>query len=188
MKSRMAGAQISKFVVVPDGLEPIPEPALPLPAAPYRRSLEYALSRATAAKGVIYLAPANRFGYQITEQEAARKYLIDNDFSESSIICCPSIGDYYLDTRENAFRLRGYLEGTGQWPLGDVCLVATAIHSKRANFWFVEAGFSVVEMVGIGYVPARNDLFVPRLWYYKFPLVHRTYEKLALWRDTFRRT
>jgi len=173
----------SSWIVVPDGLAADARGrALAAPSFVYRAVLEWTAARA-AAGDRIYLAPANDFGCGVTEQEAGRRHLQPR-LAAVTITAAPSPATGYINTRGNARLLRQELERTGQWPLPAVHLVSYAIHLPRAITTFAQEGFAIdtAHAVHIGGVDRRDPAtrIVRRLWYYRYPLAHLGYERLAL--------
>lgn len=171
----------STWIVVPDGLAATGGRALPEPSFVYRAVLEW-VSRQAAGADHIYLAPANDFGSGVTEQEAGHRHL--QPLTSTPITWVRTNEQRYVDTRGNARLLRQYLEQTSRWPLPAVRLVAYALHLPRAVEAFKQEGFAVghadaVTIPRIDRTDPRTQI-VRRLWYYRYPLVHHGYERLAL--------
>jgi hypothetical protein len=59
------------------------------------------------------------------------------------------------------------------------------MHSRRATLCFSAEGFSISKVERISYRLEREPI-VPRLFYYRHPLLHRMYESVALMRDRAR--
>jgi hypothetical protein len=172
----------SSWIVVPDGLAADARGrALPEPSFVYRAVLEW-VAREAGAADRIYLAPANPFGGDVTEQEAGRRYL--TPLTSAAIVCPPTIGDGYVDTRGNAIQLRRELVHTDRWPLPPANLVAYAVHLPRSVEAFSQEGFAIARAHAVGPVPidraSAGTRIVRRLWYYRYPALHRVYERLAL--------
>lgn len=170
------------WVVVPDGLAAGNDGgALPLPSCVYRAALDQAAA-AAGPGDCIYLAPANRFGGEVTEQEAGRRYL--EPLTSARIVSVDTGDPDYIDTRGNARLLRRHLERTHQWPLRSARLIAYGPHLPRAAVAFGQEGFAFELAVAAGPIAIdRGDpatRIVRRLWYYRYPAVHWAYEQLAL--------
>lgn len=172
----------SSWIVVPDGLaadargRPVPEPSFV-----YRAVLEW-VAREAGAADQIYLAPANAFGGDMTEQEAGRRFL--EPLTRASIACAPTIGGGYVDTRGNASQLRQELVANDRWPLPPANLVAYATHLPRSVEAFSQEGFTIAQAHAVGPVAfdraSPGTRVVRRLWYYRYPALHRAYEGLTL--------
>lgn len=166
------------WIVVPDGLaaddhgRPLPEPSFV-----YRAVLDWIAAR-VPPEDCIYLAPANRFGGGTTEQEAGRQYL--EPITKAEIVAGPSRAPDYIDTRGNARLLRRELEAAGRWPLANAHLVSYTLHLPRALEVFVQEGFSVEQAHGVMLGDTVPSPIVGRLWYYRYPLIHRGYEAVAV--------
>lgn len=170
------------WVVVPDGLAADRDgSALPFPSSVYRAVLDRVAAIARTDDS-IYLAPANTFGGEVAEQEAGRRYL--SPLTRARVISVESDEPGYIDTRGNARILRRHLELTERWPLPAAALIAYCVHLPRAEASFHQEGFQFEEAVGAGPIvidradPAHR--IVRRLWYYRYPWVHRAYEQLAM--------
>lgn len=167
----------TSYVVVPDGLaSDACGRALAEPSFVYAWVLDWVGGSATS-RDTVYLAPANRFGGLVTEQEAARLYLEARGVQ--NVVCCHTESRHYVDTRGNARLLRKFLELRGRWPLGVATLVAYHLHLRRARLVFEQEGFEFAHAVGV--VPERFERrpIVRQLWYYRRPSLHRVYEMLA---------
>jgi uncharacterized SAM-binding protein YcdF (DUF218 family) len=174
---------ISPVIVVPDGLayDPVLRVVLPRPSFVFRSVIDFV--RRELPGRVVYLAPANTFGAGLHEQDVAQAALSGHD---GRVVCVPSVGACYIDTRGNADQLRSYLARNGQWPLPPVVLVAAELHAARARLCFIKAGFELSAVVGVAYRIPHGEAVVPRLFYYRFRFLHRLYEAVAWLRDFLR--
>ena len=168
------------LIVVPDGLAAdLKGNVLCQPSFVYRCVLD-GVADIAKVDDTIYLAPANAFGGSETEQEVGHEYLQDQ--VSCRIISFPSPTGLYIDTRGNARLLRRYLKENNQWPLSNIILIAYHIHMRRAYLIFKQEEFAISERLDIGRkLPKslKSAPIVKRLWYYRFPIVHRIYEVLA---------
>jgi len=174
----------ANIVVVPDGLafDNINNRPLNEPSFVYRKVLDQIVEIWGGQN--IYLAPANHFGNELSEQEVAESYL---DARGVALICTPIFKTPpYIDTWGNAHMLKQYLENHGIWPLSSIILVVSSIHARRAIFVFGKNGFAIDQVISVPYDIPTNAAIVPRLWYYRFPIIHQIYEILALGRDIVR--
>jgi len=171
------------IVIVPDGLayDPIRKIALPQPSFVYRAVLD--MVKRDLPRRTLYLAPANNFGTDCYEQEAAAAYLRDY---QGKVITVPSSGNAYIDTRGNAAQLRSYAEALNLWPFGPIMLVSGQRHLRRSILCFRKEGFDIEAVLGGSYAIPADEAIVPRLWYYRIPLWHQLYEHLAFLRDLVR--
>jgi len=170
-------------IVVPEGLRadskgtPLPEPSFVFRAVLERVIADY-------SGGEIYIAPANDFGCVKFEEEVARDLLcehgLDRVFIPDRRVLHPQLN--YIDTMGNARVLRNWLQRCQNWPLPPITLVVAQLHATRSAFCFQHAGFAIEKVVQVPYEVA-NEYIVGRLFYYKHPLLHVLYEKLALQRD-----
>ncbi len=171
-------------IVVPDGLAACPRTGAPLPqpSFAYRAVLDHVAAWHASAR--ILLAPANRFGGSCTEQAAASGYLRDKGVLAAE---APDSGDSgYIDTRGNARALRHYLTSCGDWPLPPAVLAVAKLHAHRAAVCFRREGFRLLAIEAIPYTVPTDEAIVSRLWYYRYPAMHRMYEAMALLRDLAR--
>lgn len=173
------------LVVVPEGLaKDALGRTLSEPSFVFRQVLDYVATIA-ATDSVVYLAPANRFGGAVHEQEAARDYL--NARSDCLQIHCPVYASSgYVDTFGNALLLRRYLLDRRRWPPGPVDLICADIHSYRARYCFARSGFRIARVHRVPCRAFSNERIVDRLWYYRVRPLHMVYEILALAREVVR--
>lgn len=177
------------WIVVPDGLAADASGrATPEPSFIYRAVLDWLAEHAQAGDR-IYLAPANRFGGEVSEQEAAGRHLRPR--TAADVIVCPTGETGYIDTRGNARGLRQHLQEIGAWPPPPVHLVAYDLHLPRAVVAFREEGFEIAAADAVGRQRVdfgnRNAIrIVRRLWYYRYPRVHALYERIARLLTRFR--
>ena len=95
------------YIVVPDGLAAIGTgEALPEPSFVYKWVLDWIIEN-IQDKDTVYLAPANKFGGDISEQAAAKNYL--HRKIRNKIISFESNQNRYISTFDNAILLKNYL-------------------------------------------------------------------------------
>lgn len=177
------GAATCHVVVVPDGLAARDGETLAEPSFVYRAVLDAALAR--PPRDVIVLAPANAFGGPLTEEEAAESYLRGRGWT-GEILRPPRVPGGYVDTRGNARHLRAWLQARQAWPLPHARLLVAERHARRAQLCFAREGFRFAAVQRVPYAIPDQEAVVPRLWYYRWPLIHALYESLALVRDRLR--
>jgi hypothetical protein len=170
-------------VIVPDGLASDGGRTLPQPSFVYRAVLDAALRR--PQDDMLLLAPANSFGGLITEEEAAERYLRAAG-RNGAILRPPPVTGGYVDTRGNARHLRLWLQVRQNWPLPHARLLVAQSHAARALLCFQKEGFAFEAVDRIAYAVPPGEAVVARLWYYRWPLLHRLYEAAALLRDRLR--
>ncbi|MDE2999005.1 MAG: hypothetical protein OXU79_08005 [Gemmatimonadota bacterium] len=173
------------LVVVPEGLAGDARgKTLPEPSFVFRQVLDYVAKIATPAT-VVYLAPANRFGGDVFEQEAAYTYLTAR--SACRRIHCPVYREPgYVDTLGNAILLRRYLIGRNRWPPGPVDLICADLHSYRARYCFARSGYRIARVHRVPFRVFSGERVVNRLWYYRVRPAHLVYELSAMARDVIR--
>jgi len=173
------------IVVVPDGLavgkngNPINEPSMV-----FRAVLNHVAKKYNSNN--IYIAPANTFGKSEREEIVAKLYL---EKKGCSTVIAPNFckkKKSYIDTLGNAILLASYLKSNNSWPLNNSVLIVAKRHSKRASLCFSSQGFKFVKIESVEYRIRKKDKVVKRLFYYKFPSIHKIYEFLAYLRDVMR--
>lgn len=171
-------------VVIPEGLAacPVSGATLAEPSFVYRSVLDRVVDR--YAECQVLLAPANRFGGPVTEQESAARYLRVHGVTNVLAPDCEDSG--YIDTRGNARLLRRHLVRQGRWPLPPIILVVAYLHARRATLCFQREEFGIQRVDSVSYQVPANEKVVRRLWYYRYPTIHRVYEALALPRELSR--
>jgi len=163
------------WIVVPDGLAADDAGrALGEPSFVYRAVLDRVLDESAPGDRIL-LAPANRFGGEVSEQEAARRYLAERG-ATAGIVCFEVDDRRYVDTRGNARLLRRHLEEAGEWPLAGGVLVSFHRHLPRAALVFAQEGFAVDSTLPVAPPRFAPETIVGRLWYYRFPVLHAVYE------------
>ncbi len=171
-------------IVVPEGLAAHPQTGevLAEPSFLFRAVLDHVISRYRDSD--VFIAPANTFGGPVSEQAAAQRYLGVAGMSRVFAFECNTGG--YIDTFGNALQLRRWLLVHRRWPLPAAHLVAGRLHIARAKLCFRRHGFSLKSADAVAYVIPQKEHLVPRLFYYRYPLLHRVYEALAFARDRLR--
>ena len=144
------------------------------PSFVYRQVLDR-LTQKVGPGDRILLAPANRFGGEVSEQEAARRYLVAHGLTVGVVCFEVDVGSY-VDTRGNARLLRRHLEDTGQWPLERCVLVSYHRHLPRARIVFRQEGFAWESSLPVRPERFLSEPIVARLWYYRTPALHALYE------------
>tara|TARA_R110000744_G_scaffold43147_4_gene96996 strand:+ start:20471 stop:21025 length:555 start_codon:yes stop_codon:yes gene_type:complete len=168
------------FIVVPDGLAANEEnETIPEPSFVYKFVLNI-LAKISKDNDKIWLAPANKFGCDCTEQKAGATYL-KKIGTAGEIIYFEVNNDNYIDTRGNAKLLRRHLEKLELWPLDNAILVAYSVHMPRSRLAFKQEGFFFEALISVN----KNSSFsekkiVKRLFYYKYKTLHCLYELLLI--------
>jgi uncharacterized SAM-binding protein YcdF (DUF218 family) len=134
---------------------------------------------------MIFIAPANNFGEPFTEHEVMADWLKARGCP--NVQTPPVMFSRYIDTWGNAVELRAWLDRRAQWPLGPIVLVAAFRHARRIHFCFRRNGYEIDRIDAVSYT-VREEPIVPRLFYYRWPLLHEAYEVAALLRDGLRLT
>ena len=170
-------------IVVPDGFKKKEEDSnfVPNPSFVYKEVLDYVSKNYKYDN--IYIAPANFFGFEISEQEVGKNYLYNKGLKKVYTNC--KVGKKYIDTKGNAVELKNFLKIKKLWPLKKIILVSGYIHAKRAKYCFIREGYEIKKVVKVGYKISNNSEIIPCLWYYKYPLIHRIYEACNIVRYFF---
>ena len=180
-----AALALVPVVVVPDGLVADEMGrGTSRPSFVFRAVLDTVVKR--YPENLVLVAPANNFNGPISEEEAGRRYLLERGCRK---VLAPtrrgSPSRNYIDTRDNAKLLREWLEELLLWPIGPCILVSASLHARRAAICFRAEDFEIVRIESVFYEQEREPI-VPRLFYYRHPLLHKLYERLALIRDSVR--
>lgn len=174
----------SNIVIVPEGIAADKRGNVQnRPSFVYKTVLDFAMQQ--YKNNHIYLAPANSFGADFTEQELAAMYLEENG-CRNFTVTPPSNNGGYIDTFGNALLLKEFLLSQSNWPLENVVLVSAQLHAPRARLCFESVGFSIKKLEAVPYEIPADDFIVKRLGYYKCKYIHVVYETLAFVRDFFR--
>ena len=124
----------------------------------------------------ILLAPANKFGLGISEQECARRYLLSRGLNPTSF---EHNSAQYIDTFDNLSLLIQYLHAQDKAIQGNSMILCGIRHQRRVAAAAKLLGMSYGSVLGVDYHIPRDEKIVRRLWYYKFPRVHNCYEAIA---------
>lgn len=172
-------------IVVPDGVQAAGKPPEPVsaPSFVYRAVLDRIAN--AYADHPILLAPANKFGDALPEQEAGAAYLDRLGRFDLTVPPTPDTGGH-IDTRGNARFLREFLQEHGRWPLPPAILTVAHLHARRARLCFTREGFGIAHVDAVPYFVPDDEEIVRRAWYYKHPLLHSLYEMGAYVRDRLR--
>lgn len=169
---------------MPDGISVFEQQIQP--SWVYRAALERAAEIWTPDQK-IWLAPANNFGFEKFEQELGGEFL-QQHFPKIEFEVIPTPADFlgYVDTFGNAVLSADFFKKNMLWGDGKIVLVSAKIHARRAAFCFAKAGFQIEKLVLADYSDCPSgERIVGRLFYYRFPFLHRVYEWLARQRDSF---
>ena len=162
---------MTQIVVIPEGLSFVNGVAVP--SFVYRAVLDYVVQNHRGDE--VLLAPANTFGFDISEQEAAAYYL------RAFGISCTAFevnGTKYLDSLDNIVELRRYC-ANNQIILGnDAIVICGAMHVFRIRILCLLLGLKTKAIVGVSY-DVKREAIVTRLWYYKYQALHLFYEAAA---------
>jgi len=141
---------------------------------------EACLRRAAADAGAgdeLLLAPGNAFG-QSRPEDAIAEELIARLRPDLKTHRVESERHGYLDTMDNALRLRDWAIEHDRWPLGECRVYCNLYHAVRVRLCFSAAGYHMTAIVRCR--PSKRDgLIVWRLKYYDYPVLNLLYEILA---------
>jgi hypothetical protein len=164
------------LVIVPDGIS-LHEKII-IPSYVFRgtllRTAEYA-----NPSDIILIAPANKFNFEIYEQDAGENFLLGLD-KNLKLTKVSTAESGYVDTLGNAMLLRMFIEKNlpnFDWKLTLFCY---KLHAKRAKFAFESQGFIIDNLVETNAESKIENEKLPfRLFYYDYFLLHWLYEKFA---------
>jgi hypothetical protein len=135
----------------------------------------------------IWLAPANDFGADSTEDHFGVAYLREKGCRGIiGVIDDGILRRGYLDTLDNATYLRKHLRLSGNWPLGMIILVCNRPHVWRGWLMFRLCGYRIGKVIGSRPALRTGRKMVKRLWFYDVPGVQYIYETIAIVYDSFR--
>lgn len=165
------------LVVVPDGLSRVEN--IVKPSHVFRGTLLGVANRATEAD-LILIPPANKFGFEIYEQDAGEKFLLSMN-ENLKVLKVPTKKSGYIDTLGNAKLLRLFFEKKLKGFDLKVTLFCYKLHAKRSKLAFESEGFFIDELVETeAEKKAKNEKLPLRLFYYQYVSLHRAYEFGAL--------
>jgi hypothetical protein len=171
------------MVVVPDGLAANKQGiAINSPSMVFKAVLNHIANRYHLNR--IFIAPANKFDGSKREEVVGKLYLKKRGCPNVVIPRCSEKS--YVDTLGNAIFLSAYLKLNNLWPLENAILIVAKEHRKRAVLCFTSQGFKFVKIDSIDYEIRKQDRVVRRLFYYKYPNIHKVYEFFAYFRDLIR--
>ncbi len=174
---------LNPIVVVPDGISVIDNKIYP--SFVYRAVLEKA-AEIWKPNQTIYLAPANHFGFEKTEQALGGEFLKKNyPKVDVSVIPTDEIWQKnYVDTYMNAVMTHTFFLDNEIDDEIPIILVVGKIHARRAVLAFEKAFFLIEKVIEVDYPDcAKDEKIVRRLFYYNYRWLHKIYEFLAFWRD-----
>ena len=174
------------IVVVPDGLRVGKNKKAYLTNS-YRNVLKNAFYYSLQNNFRILLLPANSFGSDNTEEELGRDYLIKKGLNSQNIIVGLKRKNTYLDTYDNfnevlrnegeiskkRFIVSNYFRG------GKYKLFVNKIHYKRTLKVINILNLSKPNQIFTSFAE-ESGKFPIRLFYYKFPNIHRIYQFFAI--------
>ena len=165
------------LVIVPDGMSS--HDKLVIPSYIFRGTLLSAAEYA-GPNDRILIAPANKFNFEIYEQDAGENFLLDLD-QQLKIIKAPTTKSGYIDTLGNAKLLRIFIERSLPNFDWKITLFCYKLHAKRAKFAFESEGFIIEKLVETNAEDKiKNEKLPLRLFYYDYYSLHWLYEQLAM--------
>jgi len=167
------------YIIIPEGLAVAKNgKVLPFPSFVFRQVIDFTINLVTE-KDSLYIAPANHFGSEISEQEAAFNYFKKKG-TKCNIIWFKIPSSKYIDTFDNAYYLKSFLKE--KFDCMHFELVCAKLHSYRTEYCFKKLGFKITKVHRVNY-SISDELIVKRLFYYKYKTLHTIYEAIALCRD-----
>lgn len=171
-----------RYIIIPAGLTANSKgEAIAKPSFVYRQVLDYAIN-IVKNNDILYLAPANSFGSEKREHQAAYDYLIQK--KKGIMVISPEVNQLrYIDTWGNALALKQHLGD--RYARCKYQLICASIHSYRAEFCFKKMGFNIQSVHRVQY-QIKSENIVRRLFFYKYKPLHLFYEIIAFIRALVR--
>lgn len=163
-------------IVIPEGLNLLGSTSQPL--SDYSEACLLRVAETAADGETVYLAPGNAFGHAQAEDEIAAGFLqrLRSDLVTYHI-GEPRQG--YLDTLDNALRLREWAQRHDRWPLPECWIYCNRYHVMRTWLCFRFTGYQPRRIVAC--TPTkRSGFIVSRLKHYDYPAAYFVYEALAI--------
>jgi hypothetical protein len=163
-------------IVIPEGLNRLDCAGQPL--SDYSEACLRRVAEMAADGDAVCLAPGNAFGHPQPEDEIAAAFLqrLRPDLVTRQV---GGTRRGYLDTLDNAVRLREWARRHEQWPMAECWLYCNRYHVVRTWLCFRVAGYQPRRIVAC--TPTRRSgLIVSRLKHYDYPAAYLVYEALAI--------
>ena len=156
------------IIVIPEGLSVVASKTVP--SFVFRAVLDYVAKQHRG--DTILLAPANNFGREITEQEAAFNYL--RNLGVESIYHKTSVQRYH-DSIDNIVELKKFCHQENIALPTEIIIVCGIMHAFRIRIILKILKVKYLKVIAVDY-KTINEPIVSRLWFYKFKLIHFFYE------------
>lgn len=158
--------------VIPEGLSEVENK--PEPSFVYRSLLNYALKN--FPNKTIFLMPANKFNFQMSEQKAGYEYL--KKFGKNSTYINPKNTGYICTVQNISLTIACFHESDRKIAETSVILCGK-YHLVRVWLICKLLNFPAAKIIPVSY-RIVNEKIVARLWFYKHPFIHVTYEAFAI--------
>lgn len=164
--------------IIPEGLSEIDNKIEP--SFVYKSVLNFALENYLNNK--IFLMPANKFNYEVSEQKAAYDYLLK--FGKQSFFFNPR-NNGYICTVKNIYLTKAYLQDNEKMIDEASIIICGKYHLLRVWLVCKLLGFPAKNIIPVNY-SIVNEKIVSRLWYYKNPYIHVFYETFAIFQSLYK--
>jgi hypothetical protein len=168
---------LRNFIIIPDGLQKTYlKSNIPAPSGIYQSVLDE-VGRNIKDGDMIWICPANYFGFDYSEQYVGKFYL-ENILNIKAKIKIFSIKKDYIDTYGNIYFLKEYLIENNLWPLKNVFVFVNDVHFKRTKQVISFFNLSVKNYILVKNRGCNKNICT-RLIYYRSKSCHYIYEFIA---------
>ena len=160
------------IIVIPEGLSIVASKTVP--SFVYRAVLDYVAKN--HRDDTILLAPANNFGREMSEQEAAFYYL--KNLGVESIYYKTSAQRYH-NSIDNIVELKKFCHQENIELSKEIIIVCGMMHALRMKIICKILKVHYMKIIAVHYKTV-NEPIVNRLWFYKCKSIHFFYEIASL--------
>lgn len=130
---------------------------------------------------IIWIPPANNFKSDITEDEAAIKY-IEKKISKKKIkyYNIKRNKNFYIDTFTQVSILKKFFLRKRMWPLPETILISYSFHTIRSGLILKFFNFNIQQVYKISPKKKIYDDLYLRQFYYNYKILHFFYELFAI--------
>ena len=183
------------FVIVPDGLI-IHKNKFASLSNNYISSLNLCFQK-IKANDFVLLLPANSFGCNTSEEELAKKYLLNLGLNKKKIFIGNKNYKKYIDTAENFISIlnlgfkrvsdKKFFNFNKIFIEGNYSLICSHLHLDRSIICIKYLGLKVPKNIYSSFSFEDKNI-ASRLFYYRFPLLRMIYEIFATMYTIFKLT
>ena len=177
------------WLIVPDGISTDMSGAiLEEPSFIFASALDLVIEQHSPID-IAYICPANKFGGLKTEEEIARKYLLQNGYTGKVKIVRHDFDGEYIDTLKNFEILFTKLRCENIDINNKFTLVCDRLHVYRVKQVMRKMSLQPYEiMTSTPNRQKHKNKIVKELFYYNHPIMHALYEALAMCYYLFKKT